>query len=50
MAAEELGLPKVAEVCRQNLIEEQAMAAWLEQYIPEATKHYLQKQAQRMAA
>jgi ferritin-like metal-binding protein YciE len=49
-AAEELGLFQVAEVCRQNLADEIAMAGWLEQQIPEITKYYLRSEARRMAA
>ena len=49
-AAEELGLFQVAEVCRQNLAEEKAMAAWLDQQIPEITRYFLRSEASRMAA
>src|SRR5205809_3573437 len=43
-AAEELGFFQVAEVCRQNMAEEESMAAWLEQQIPEVTRYFLRKE------
>ena len=49
-AAQEVGLAQVAEVCRKNLAEDQAMADWLEQQIPEITRSYLRTEAARMAA
>ncbi len=49
-AAEELALPEVAAICRQNLQEEQAMAHWLDSFIPEVTTIHLRQQATRAAA
>jgi ferritin-like metal-binding protein YciE len=49
-AAEELGLFQVAEICRENLAEEQAMASWLKQQIPEVTRFFLRKEALHMTA
>lgn len=42
-AAEELGLPDVARICSEILREEEAMAGWLEDHIPEITRLTLQK-------
>ncbi len=50
VAAEELGLADVASLCRQNLQEEQAMAHWLDSFIPEVTAVHLRHQATRAAA
>ena len=49
-ASEELGLFQVAEICRQNLAEEKAMASWLDQRIPEITQYFLRSEAAKMAA
>lgn len=43
-AAEELGEPEIAELCREILTEEEAMAHWLEEQIPEVTRHTLQQE------
>lgn len=40
-AAEELGEDRLAAVCRQNLDEEIAMAAWLDEHTPELTARFL---------
>ncbi len=50
VAAEEVGLTEVAALCRQNLLEEQAMAHWLHSFIPEVTAIHLRQQATRAAA
>lgn len=42
-AAEELGYPRIAELCRANLQEEEAMAQWLEDEIPPVTRMALQQ-------
>ena len=39
--AEEFGEPHVAELCRKNLHEDEAMAAWLHEQIPVITRQYL---------
>lgn len=44
-AAEELGDSETARVCTEILREEEAMASWLEQHIPEITREYLRRQA-----
>ncbi len=49
-AAEALHLVAVAELCRKNLEDEVAMARWLEEFIPEATRMHLQQQSARAAA
>jgi ferritin-like metal-binding protein YciE len=43
-AAEELGQPQIAAICREILRDEEAMAQWLEDNIPEITRMFLQKQ------
>ena len=43
-AAEELGQPAIAELCRDNLREDEAMALWLDEKIPEVTRTFLQRQ------
>jgi ferritin-like metal-binding protein YciE len=45
-AADELGQPDIAEICRGILIEEEAMAEWLEEQIPTITHLMLQQVAQ----
>ncbi len=40
-AAEELGHPRIAAICKEILAEEKAMAAWLVEMIPAVTKGYL---------
>ena len=42
-AAEELAQPRIAELCRANLREEEAMARWLEEQIDGATRAFLQE-------
>ncbi len=44
-AAEALGDLETARVCQEILLDEQAMAAWLEQQIPVVTREMLQTQA-----
>jgi ferritin-like metal-binding protein YciE len=44
-AAEELGQPRIAELCRANLRDEEAMAQWLEEEIPPVTRMALQQPA-----
>ena len=46
-AAHEAGYPEIAEVCREILQDEQAMADWLEQKIPEITRTYMQLELAR---
>lgn len=43
-AAEELNQPQIAELCRENLRDEEDMARWLEERIPEITRMFLQEQ------
>jgi ferritin-like metal-binding protein YciE len=42
--AEACGESHVAEVCRDILHEEQEMAAWLAQHLPETTRQYLARE------
>jgi ferritin-like metal-binding protein YciE len=44
-AAEELGQTEIATLCRENLRDEETMAAWLEENIPSITHTFLQRQA-----
>ena len=44
-AAEEVGDSETARVCTEILREEEAMAGWLEQHIPEITREYLRREA-----
>jgi ferritin-like metal-binding protein YciE len=43
--AEQVGETRAVEVLQQNLREEEAMAQWLEQQLPEITRQYLQLDA-----
>jgi ferritin-like metal-binding protein YciE len=38
-AATELGYPEIADLCKRNLTEDQAMAAWLLQQVPAVVSH-----------
>lgn len=49
-AAEELGDTHTAQICRDILREEEAMAQWLAQQIPIATRQALQMQAREHGA
>lgn len=42
-AAEEIGQPRIAELCRANLRDEEAMAGWFEEEIPAVTRMALQQ-------
>ena len=44
-AAGEAGEPEVARLLKENLREEEAMAAWLDQHLPEVTRQYLHREA-----
>ena len=44
IAAEEVGDMETAEVCRQNLEEEEAMASWLSENLEPLTKEYLSRE------
>lgn len=44
-SAEHLGETKVAQVCRQNLQEEIAMAEWLSTHLPGTTRAFLDRAA-----
>jgi ferritin-like metal-binding protein YciE len=44
-AAEILGDMETADVCRQNLQEEEAMAKWVEEHIDSLTKAFLEREA-----
>jgi ferritin-like metal-binding protein YciE len=43
-AAEELGETHVAQTCRENLREEEEMASWLENQLPEITRQFLERE------
>ncbi len=43
--AEEAGEPEVVAVCQENLREEEAMAAWLAEHLPQVTRQYLTREA-----
>ena len=42
-AAEELGHPRIAEICREILRDEEAMAKWIEDNLPRVTRMFLQQ-------
>jgi ferritin-like metal-binding protein YciE len=44
-AAEQAGEREVASTCSTILREEQAMAAWLWEHLPQLTRRYLQRSA-----
>jgi ferritin-like metal-binding protein YciE len=44
-AADEAGEPQVGRILEENLREEEAMAAWLAQHLPEVTRQYLHLEA-----
>jgi ferritin-like metal-binding protein YciE len=44
-AATELGYTEIVSLCEENLRDEQDMAIWLEEQIPEVTRMHLQKEA-----
>jgi ferritin-like metal-binding protein YciE len=44
-AAREIGEGAVARMCEQNLGEDEAMAQWLDQQIPNVVRHAFQKKA-----
>lgn len=46
-AAHACGRPEIAEVCREILQDEEEMARWLEERIPQVTTTYLQLHAAR---
>lgn len=43
--AEEAGDQETKRVCEQNLREEEAMAKWLADHLPEVTRQYLRREA-----
>ena len=43
VAAEEVGDAETARVCREILRQEEAMAGWLEEHLPEITRRYLRR-------
>lgn len=49
-AAEAVGDTHTAQVCRDILREEEAMASWLEQNLPEVTKTFLERDAADVTA
>jgi ferritin-like metal-binding protein YciE len=49
-AAAEAGEPEVERILDENLREEEAMAAWLAQHLPEVTRQYLQQEAAEQTA
>ena len=49
-AAHECGRPDIAEICREVLQDEQAMADWLQMKIPEVTQLFLQMQSAKQTA
>lgn len=44
-AAEQIGDGETARVCSEILRQEEAMAGWLEQHLPQVTRQYLQREA-----
>jgi ferritin-like metal-binding protein YciE len=46
-AARQLGYPEIAQLCEQNLRDEERMAAWLEQQLPALVGHTLTAGAAR---
>jgi ferritin-like metal-binding protein YciE len=44
-AADELGQEKVKRVCQEILKQEEHMADWLEDHLPEVTQQYLRREA-----
>jgi ferritin-like metal-binding protein YciE len=44
-AADEAGEPQVGRILEENLREEEQMAAWLAQHLPEVTRQYLHREA-----
>lgn len=44
-AADELGEPEIRRVCEANLREEEEMANWLADHLPQVTQHYLRREA-----
>lgn len=44
-AAEEMGQPEIARICGEILRDEEAMARWLEERIPDVTRMTLQQHA-----
>ena len=49
-AAEQAGEPETRRVCEEILSEEEAMAAWLADHLPELTRRYLAREAAGEAA
>jgi ferritin-like metal-binding protein YciE len=49
-AAEQAGEPETRRVCEEILREEEAMAAWLADHLPELTRRYLAREAAGEAA
>src|SRR5215207_4843398 len=43
-AADQLGEQEIVQVCREILAEEEAMAAWIRDNLPEVTMHFLRLQ------
>jgi ferritin-like metal-binding protein YciE len=43
-AAEAAGDQQTASICREILSEEQAMADWLREHLPNVTRQYLQRE------
>jgi ferritin-like metal-binding protein YciE len=48
-AAEKCGESQVAQICRENLGEEEAMQQWLLDHLDEITRQYLSRQEQKAA-
>jgi ferritin-like metal-binding protein YciE len=40
-AAEKLGEPKVVEACEKNMKEDEAMAQWVDDQVPEVTRRFM---------
>ncbi|WP_029010710.1 ferritin-like domain-containing protein [Azospirillum halopraeferens] len=49
-AAEECGEPEVARLCTENLREEEEMARWLHDQLPEVTTTFLRRKANMQTA
>jgi ferritin-like metal-binding protein YciE len=49
-AADELGENEVKRVCQDILEQEEAMADWMQEYLPEVTQQYLRREATSQSA
>jgi len=49
-AAEQIGESRVAQICREILAQEEAMAEWLDEHIPETTATFLSRDSAGLEA